>query len=119
MMYTITVGSHSISEINKKDLLIAIDYVWRKFYDRQWNNPHGYPYDVIKSIDETYFCENFNMTRSEALKRLERIESKSLNSEPWLYAKFKLKWYIKYGPQHKYHEQMTIEDFIEEEGEEL
>lgn len=126
MMYTITVGSHSISEISKKDLLIAIDYCWRKFYDKQWNNPNGYVYDVIKSIDETYFCEDFNMTRSEASKRLERIENKSLNSEPWLYAKFKLKWYIKYGPQFKNVEeqeieQLSIEDFLGEdfsEGEE-
>lgn len=115
-MPKIVVGSFTMSSSTPQKLLNFINDEWKQFYDKEWNSGR-YFYEAIKNVNDIYFSENFVMTQSEAEKELERIHMKG--SQLWLYVKFKLKWYSKYGPKNfeDYNpNQMTLDDYLEEEN---
>ena len=111
-MPKITVGSFSMSAATKKQLLEYIDENLDRFYKFQWNQ-NRFSYNVLNEINDKYFNKEFKMTRSEAAEELEKISN--YTNPPYLHAKFKLNWFLKFVPieEEKKERQTTIDDFME------
>lgn len=109
-MPKIIIGSHSMKADSKEELLDFINERWDWFYNKNWNSG-AYWYEMLQGINDKYFNKNFKITKQEAAANYQRIFE--IKSEPYLYAKFKLMWYIHYGEDNKVLKQTTLEDFME------
>ncbi len=112
-MPKITIGSFSMSSSTKQELLDYINENWDNFYSREWSQ-NRFSYYVLNNINDKYFTKGFKMTRSEAAKELERISN--YTNEPYLYVKFKLNWFLKFGliEEEIAPGQTTLDDFMED-----
>ena len=106
------VGSFYIEADTKEELLEAINYDWNHFYNKEWNSGRFW-YDILKHVNDTYFNDNFKMTRSEAKERLEQLDYRGLNNEVYVHVKLKLAWYVKYGQKAENSKQLNIYDYLE------
>lgn len=110
-MVRIIIGSHIMKADSKEELLAAINERWDWFYAKNWTSGR-FGYEGMLMINDKYFHKDFYMTPGQAEKEFNNLREYS--SELFLYAKFKLMWYIKYAEEEFNPNQTVLDDFLED-----